>query len=579
MSQNVSPYLVLDDRLNISDHIGFGVNKSGANINQQVFTAPVGIGNSSISVNCLIPNLTTVIDRHVMTRVKFTIQVVGTPVANVPLINYPTNFCLANMPFSQLVNQLSVQINNTTVNSNYQDTLDVMLRQMSDDALAKYSDFTPILPDVYQLATTAGNLSPFRDISQAVDDKKYPRGIWSVDVLTNPTSGGANTSVISTLQFTVCEPVFCSPFLFGDTLDMHSAGLVGVSSINFNYNLDSTARRACRVIDKSSDGIALNNAGLMSVSLKSIDSFEVLMTFISPAVDQLIPLNSSLPYYELPCFKTSQSISVNAGLPFTFQSSVIAPSTIPDTVYLAVRNSSSVRTPQQNEFYYPIQQVNITWNNQSGIMGTATVQDLYYMSKKAGLKMSYNQFVGSANAIGGQINANTAKTGLTGNIVVLNFGDMINILETYYCAGSIGTWNFSVSVNCLNNTAGNLANQQVELLTVFMQSGAFTTNSGVSNQYIGVLSKEIVLRTSQEESVSKTDSDRLIGGGVVGSFLKNAKSVAASPATRQLLGIVAPLIKEKLASSDNKYAKLASGALSLAGGKKYRSHPRIRNAE
>jgi hypothetical protein len=577
MSQAVAPYLVLDDRLNISDHIGFGVNKSAQSINQQTFTSQSNT-SSSINLNCLVPSLSTVIDRHIQIKTQFQLSITGNvAVAGERLVQYPLNTCLAAFPFSQLVNQLSVQINNTTVNSNYQDTLEVMLRQMSAEDLAKYADLCPIMPDFYQRPSVlpTGALSPFQSVDNAISEKMLPRGSWVLDAISGNTAavaGGDAKTVL--LTFTTTEPIFCSPFLFGDTLDNHNAGLTGVSSINFNFNLDTTASRALRYLTQVAGG-GLNV--FTSSSIAAISSCAVLMTFLSPQPSQLIPLTSVLPYYELPIFKTTTSPSTTAvaapqgAATFQVVSTVIAPNSIPDKLYLGVRKAVGSRRITDNESYFPINSITLTWNNNSGILGTATVDDLYYFSKKAGLKMPFSQFRGKAAAAS---LAAPVLTQLTGGVVCLDFCDMIPIMEDYYSSGSLGTWNFTATVNCENNTASD-AIGQVELLTIFMTSGCFQTTSGVSSQYIGVLSKDIVLRVSQEDPITKIDNRRMVGGGWLSRMSSFINHPAVKAIGKQVLGAAASAAKGALAGSDSGVAQLASQGLGALGYGRKRQ-PRVK---
>jgi len=76
MSSAISTYQVLDDRLAISDSVNFGVAVGGQSINQQRFTTQA-LSSSSVSVNCLVPSLQTIIDRHVLLRTTYQFTITG----------------------------------------------------------------------------------------------------------------------------------------------------------------------------------------------------------------------------------------------------------------------------------------------------------------------------------------------------------------------------------------------------------------------------------------------------------------------------------------------------------------------
>jgi len=566
MSSAISTYQVLDDRLAISDSVNFGVAVGGQSINQQVFNAQTQ-GTSAVTLNCLIPSLQTVIDRHILLRTTLSFTITGT-VHSVGdyLINYPTNLALSPFPFSQLVNTLSVQINNTTTNSNYQDTLNCMLRQMSPEQLAKYSDLTPIQQDYYQQLQTVGNLSPFKSILEANDYKVVPRGSWVLDSITgNTVAAGADAAKTVTVVFSVTEPIFCSPFLFGDTLDEHNSGLSGVSSINFNFNLGNIGR-AIGVFKQEVDDVITN------VAFNGCSNTSILMTFLSPKPSQLIPLTCALPYYELNAYKTTGGSALAAGASTTITSSIVSPNCIPDKVYLFIRPifSNDLAAAGSSARNFPISNVNITWNTQSGILASAQPQDLYYMSKKAGLKMDYPSWNGQAGGAGVGADGATPLA-LAGGIVVLDFNANLPIMEQYYSSSSLGMWSFQVTATFKNNTAAALVGSDYELVVVFFQSGVFQTTSGSSSQYVGVLSKDEVLRVAQEEPHLMTEHHRMVGGGL-GSWLSSAIK-SSSPALKSFvlnqakaaLPAAASALKAKLADSSSKMGQLGATALGALG--------------
>jgi hypothetical protein len=550
MSQAINTYLVNDDRLDIKDHINFSVLKGAQSVNQQQFVAQ-SAGVSNINFSCLIPSLTTLIDRHVMIKSTFQITVSGNmPTSGQGIIEADlSNFCLSNFPFSNLINTCQVQLNNTTLNTNYQDTLDLMLRLQDQEALDKYSDLTPTQFDTYLSTGTAGSLSAFNNIDEAYNYPNLPRGAFlkasDVVITTATSNGGVSTAVVTV---SVCESLMVSPFVFGDSLDGHNSAISGVSAININLNLNSSCARAVRYKN-------VNTATNLSVNLTDVSqgSTQVLFTLMNAKPSQMIPLTCVLPYYELPVFKTQQaSQTVAIGATFNITSTVVSPNCVPDNLYLFVRNNVANRVATDNEAYYPIVGVNITWNTQSGILANCKIEDLYYLAKKAGIKVPFLQYRG------GSAGASGASTPLNGSILALQYSTMIALIEDYYACSSLGSFNFSVNVTCLNNTLST-AVPATELNVVFMNSGLISTTAGTTNTFIGVLNKQEVLSVSQEEPVSQTENSRLVGG----SWLSNLKS--ALPSLKAVAKYVAPAIKGALGASDSGVAKGAVSALGALG--------------
>ena len=512
MSSAVETFQMLDPRLSVSDNVRYAVEVGAQSQNQQVFVSQTA-STSQVTANCLIPSLQTIIDRNVRIRTTFAIQVTGNVAAGNPfLVGYPNNLVFSPFPFSQMVQTLTCQINNTSVNSNYESNLALMLRQMDQSDLAKYSDFAPCSLDYYQQPDAAGahgTLSAFNNADQtALGYDVKSRGTFLIDSITGDAAGGGGGPQTATITITTTEPLFISPFLFGDGLCDEASGLSGVSSINLNFNLGPTlVGRAFTIV-----AAAAGNT-ITACTLSSITKFEVLMTFLSPKPSQLIPLTNCLPYYEMPSYKTVQGHATIPGATFEMTSSIVSPNSIPDSVYMFVRDSaqSAIVRAQLNEFYYPIEKVAITWNTQSGLLASAKQQTLYEMSKRRGLKMDWSQFRGDACGVGA-LNTVT-KVPTTGGILCLSFNKDIPIQEQYYSSGSLGLWSFQATVTCLNNTANALvALAPQELVVVFFQSGIFQSTSGSSSQYIGVLSKDEVLRVSQEPYITHNEHRRIVGG-------------------------------------------------------------------
>jgi hypothetical protein len=272
---------------------------------------------------------------------------------------------------------------------------------------------------------------------------------------------------------------------------------------------------------------------------------------------------------ELPIYKSvTPAITAPAQNVFSVQSSIISPNAIPDRVILAVRKQVNTQLVTDNEYYYPITSVNITWGTQSGILASCTKQDLYYYSKKAGLNMTFNQFGGSATLlpIAPATSATVNNVGTTGGLVILDFCDVIPIIEDYYTSSSLGNWTFSVSVTC-NNAVADTNVPPTELLVCFVNSGVFQSTSGSSSQYIGVLSKDEVLRVSQERPVMRSEDRRLVGAG----FMNSIKS--ALPSLSSVFNIIPSLAKTLLKEEGHsKLAKAGVGALEALGY----GRPRVR---
>ena len=57
--------------------------------------------------------------------------------------------------------------------------------------------------------------------------------------------------------------------------------------------------------------------------------------------------------------------------------------------------------------------------------------------------------------------------------MVLNFAEVIQLTEEYYAAGSLGSFNLSLSITTVNNTCADWALNSYELVIMPMNCGVF----------------------------------------------------------------------------------------------------------
>jgi hypothetical protein len=554
MSSALQPYAVLDDRLHIVDSLPFGVLHGAQSINQQKFTANSKSPNN-ITFNCLIPNLQTVIDRHIMIRnvIEFTVTTAVAPANLGTILTGMGDLNLANFPFSQCVNTLTLSINNTTVSSSYADTLDLILKQMSVEGLNKYSDLCPTHPDIYNNATTlTGSQSQYLTaLNGLYDTRNFPRGAFPCKVLNIARTDATNTAASVVITVETWEPIFISPLTFGDALDGHNSGLSGISSMNFNFNLNGVVNKAIRI------GLANAVVNSASVAITNVITSELHFSFLNPKPEQQIPLTCITPYYEIPIYKTPfNGTYANGASMSQLQSSVISPNTIPDKIYIWVRPQLSNIKVNKNDTFFPVTRVNITWGTQSGLLNSASQSELYYMSKKSGLKSSWLEFSGGINLTPNATGGIYTTIPYCGAMVVIDTATQLPLLESFYAPSSLGNFTFSVQVDAINQTGADVTG--VELCVGFMNSGLFQSTAGSSSQYIGVLDKQTVLNTNTDP-MSETEVNRLVGGG----WLSSLKS--ALPAIKSVASYLAPSAKKYLSGKDSNVAQLASKALGMAG--------------
>jgi hypothetical protein len=287
---------------------------------------------------------------------------------------------------------------------------------------------------------------------------------------------------------------------------------------------------------------------------------------------------SIVPHLQLQTFKTSMS-ALASGATFSITSNTIQLSQIPDSVLICVRKVPGNKASGDTDSYLPLAGVagtqgslSINFNNQPGILASATNEQLFSMSCEAGVNQTWREFAGNASIsppfdfTAGNAIARTAVGGAglnpvatIGPLIKLDFNRHIPVAADWYSSGSIGSFNFQATMKVYNNTGANILQNAYELCVLFVNSGIIVNSLGATSSYLGVLSKEAVLEAAEKPPINKGGYERVYGGSwwsnLKAGISKNAKY--AKP--------LASLAKNLLANSDSARGKKAAAALGALG--------------
>jgi hypothetical protein len=192
---------------------------------------------------------------------------------------------------------------------------------------------------------------------------------------------------------------------------------------------------------------------------------------------------------------TSQSIQLNQ---------------VPDLILISVRVPMSNQNWANTSSFLTINNLSVNFNNASGLLASATQQDLYNISYRNGSAQSFYEFAGKSqiadNATGG---VHTVPT--TGSLLVLNPVYDFS-LPSYLSASSLGQYQFQFNLSVTNQFPYAIT---PEICIITVNSGLFCTQQGTSQIFTGILTKEQVLETKAQNPVPHLDSGeyaRLVGG-------------------------------------------------------------------
>ena len=583
MSQQLNPIAVRDVVLDLDDKLNFAVFRSGQNISVQKY--PANSESSSQHVYSIqVPSSSTVVSRNLVWGSDITFTFTGTvqpyeSLVNILAINQLNNNvrvwgadCPAAFPLNKLCTNMSIQINNTTVSAPVNQILDPLLRAIDRTEFEQLNGTTPTQLDKYynlfnalpEVAINANALneativrqSPYISVFNSplnpyeyanCNNNEVSRNSFQIlSITNNAPAGSVEVTKDVTVTIRVREPIFVSPFLFGER---DGAGLAGVTQININSNMDAKGVRAWEWL------ISPTANSTKTITNISYDKSYIECKYYTPKPSDLIPSTIVTPLctytnYQLPA---SSPLAAGSSALQPLTSNSIMLNSYPDKVFVWVDDAFKFGATGNayTDHYATIDSVVITLNNQSGILSTFDATQLFRCSIQSGSKQTWDEFSGYQSS---QTTRNAATVPTCGGVLMLNFGDVINIAQDYFAPGSLSTCQFQITVNFTNNSNDVMKPQ---LNTMMMYSGILSTSNGSSSAYTsGILTKQNVLDASTERGMNNKTLQRYVGGGLLDSL----KSIATT---------ALPMVKGALDASDNKYAKLAKQGLETFGyGKK-----------
>ena len=585
-SSDFSKVLIRDERLDCADSIPFAVYRSGSNVTVSTFEA-ISKSSSSITFNIQVPSETTVLDRRVIWESTIEFDVVlqadaAGLTSNVMEYGLRQAFC--PWPMHTLCNTMQATINNNSVTQNTADIIPALSRLHDARELQRYNGMTPLKVDNYQdYCWGDGAMSNVLAGNQNVvmDPDYRPRGATLVNLQAVNASGNFKTAIPGInapaaagpctyhVTATFREPLLFAPFIYANPLE-NGQGFYGLQNLNFVFNLQANGGNIFRCMDNrgypalaelyenAAAPITANQqitgkAPVMQ-NLNIIES-RLIFNFLTPKPSDLLAARNVVPYWEMPRYIRSACLTggcLNQYVPNalgtvapsfpgeTVQSQSLQLNQVPDKLIIFFRPSNPTLFDTNRSLI--IKKISINWNNQSGILASATQDQLWRFSVEAGSTQTWEEFSGVMQSKGGVSNATaqfapggTIQTNCflnqlpsVGSYLMLDYAKHINITEDYYAPGSLGNFNLQFNVDVQSNN--RLPNPgQMDLVIITVNSGVFVTEKGQSATYTGVLTKDDVLSAASQRPESDADARRVVGGAInFGSLAGLAKKVVGT---------------------------------------------------
>jgi hypothetical protein len=551
MSHDIKAFKVLDSRINdLSSQMVFSVFDGCTQCTYQQFPFN-SASNSNLTANIQIPSESILSDARVLLKsdLNLTIQCGNVP-ATKQAFQYGLTDSLNSYPLQSLFTTSQVTINNATSSTN---TIDVLafLKLLED---SKHSDkINSTSPDyvnefwgMYSDAILT-NSNPMASYNEAsYDNSRIPNGAYPATITVNHYIAGVLTdsSLISTattdtwiiyVTFKGLTEAFLglSPFA---NKDFNKAGLLGVNNIAMTLNVDTACRKvwatgnttvnsnslssyitSITLGNPSSNNLGFTNSKLMfnfltlsdlqysKVSTRSITNYSDYSRYISPA-------------------SSSPSVAPNGTGSVTFQN--IQLNQIPNLLVFALRVPISQQNWAYTDSFLKINTISITLNNQSGLLASALIENVYNMSVDSASHQSFYAFGGRANCIQSGV---AVQVPTVGSMICINPSKYLS-LNPLLSNSSIGQFNLQITIT-------NFENQfpfsiQPEGIIMCLNSGYFVTETGSSSIFTAVLDRQMVLDAKQQENHNVVDEElykRTVGGKIhhgfagISKFFRNMK--------------------------------------------------------
>ena len=557
--QKLKPIEVRDPRIIVDNVRDYAILKGGSDVTPKLYST-TNVSQNSISFSTPPPSPNMIVDRKVFLTICARLSFTGTPAVGRKLLNVGQDAPRA-FPLSSALDTLNCQINGTSVSVDMADVIQPLMR-FNTDAKLKTLDYsmTPTAMDQSQeyssLSSVATVRNPLGVYWEASQEAVTGRGAANFVIVDNPTGAGVPVTALVDVRFT--EPIFMlAPFIWGKH---QSGGLYNVNTLDWTFNWLSQAANRMWSHDPSAGGVDFAVGGT-SVAFAGqtngpttpgyTQTPSLLITWITPPETAMLGPNLSIsyPFFRIDRFPTDMT-GITAGSSTTISSNNIQLTSIPRRLYIFARerNSDLYASASKTDTFLAISNINIQFNNRSGILSTATQEQLYQMSVKNHCNMSWEEWAGYPMYRGTSFA--DPQYGTVGSVICAEFGTDIANQTPIEAPGKQGTYQLQVNAAVKNISAST---KNVSLYVVPVYEGVFTIPSaGTSAVQIGVITSNDILDAGKSGYYNYHDIQAVNGGDFLSGikdffskanqFLKDNKVIStildAFPVTKPFAGPV-----------------------------------------
>lgn len=517
---------VYEPRMLLDNERTWVVVKGGQQVTYYPFPS-TSFSSSQFNFICNPPSAQTVLDRVAFIEVPVTITFTNNGAQTENLLQ-PGRDAFRCMPISSVTNTLTATINGFPTNIELSQIIHALTRYHTPLKVKNGPmSIQPSFEDNYQLYSDAdgANNNPLGAYGDAAGLAELGRGAYPFTVVSNTPAGAVITAVLR-------EQIILPPFLWDGN---EAGGLSNLTSLTFNWILNNNLQR----IWSHSDVTDVAGVSTIANVVPVFGQPSMYLGFITPRLSQPIPPRITYPYFQISRYTTQSQNTLAPNASATYKSNIIQLDSVPRKLYLYMKQSDSViyssvrnmiSTP---DVFLQINNLNITWNNQQGVLSGASPVNLYNFSVQNGYNKTWAEFNGITQRLNGVSGQPTKVIGLEGGIICIEMSKDIGMEDTL-SEGVLGNFNLQVQMSVTNTNQVVTVQPDMYIVAVFDGTLVISNTSAMAS--IGVVSKEEVLNAPMSTNISYRELEAIYGGdffgkfknflGDVNSFLKKYKPIS-----------------------------------------------------
>lgn len=374
---------VLDPILDLSHNSYYACLKGGSQTTKRKYDFQ-SFSNSSSQLAFTTPSPYTFMSKKWLFKQPVTVTITGdSGDPNRGLIQSGQD-AFRSYPIMSILNVLDIKLNGQSSNLNISDIIQPLLlyHNNSRDLGEREMSMTPTYRDQSQsYAQLNGSIrNPLNSYFDSNGRDSMGRGGFAYTLLTN-------TQFTAVIEANLIEELLLSPLAFGNNREVE--GFVNLQDVELNFTWNTNLARIWSHSSASSS--VINN---IAVTLRR-PTLEV--TYVTPPLTMSIPRSNDYPYMELKRYVTQTSNSVVPGGTNLVVSNNLQVGAIPRFVYIFLRKRNQDQTFNDTDSYAKINSIQVDWDNQNALLSSATVEQLYDISRKNGIDINFTQFTADNN--------------------------------------------------------------------------------------------------------------------------------------------------------------------------------------